>query len=440
MDYLFTLIVLLLSASLGAKNLLESTPLCETTSCINKKLQNINDNVVKLEICGDFYFDESILVYSGVSLSSCINGASIKVLEDFIPFSKGYENAIIKLRRPEGKDLVHHYSDIEINGISIQGNAALGKHTMGIVITPMGWDYTGRFYLNNLKLINNNISNLDSNGIVVGNPNNNYFNDRFYFQDVIVENNRVEDLTASGAGIIIVDESIPELTYSELGYLNRYRIDRISARKNTVKNVFSDAENRLHGAGFGLIVDGAKHVVIAENTVGEYAEEGIRVYDSNWVKIQDNDLLPSYPLVKGNEFNANGIKLNRVANAEINNNVVNDSSGPGIELYGTAKVKVYNNSISQNISHGMRVESYLVLDNPLCNDNVSNKQSLCLFRNQWIEIFNNKIKKVCGCNINIVSDFNYNDSIEMDYEGSLINLKSLSNREYSSLTSCTPCP
>lgn len=431
-----------MSFSLKSGEILHSSASCLNTSCINEKIDSINVKEKDLVICGDFYLDKPVLVYSNVKISSCETGASLIMPKEYKPESKGYENAFIKLKRPKKDGSFSVYSDIEINGIVIKGNAHLESfpsRTIGISITANGWDFAGGFSIKNLKITKNNISDLDSNGIVIGNPNNKYFNNKFYFQDVLVSGNSVQDLESSGAGIIIVDESIPEVTYSELGYLDRYRLDRITASENYINNVYSDANNRIHGAGFGLIVDGAKHVSIHNNTVGKYAEEGIRVYDSNFVEIYKNKLLPSYPLIDGNAFNANGIKLNRVANASINNNEIDNSSGPGVELYGTAKVDVFSNKIKQKISHGIRIEDYLVLDNSLCRDNPAENKKVCLFRNRWIRIFDNSIEKKCGCIINTASEFDVYDFIEMDFEGVLRNLKSLSKVDLYKLKSCKSC-
>lgn len=419
-----------------------SSPQCNQTSCINDIMSQYNENEsVAFKVCGTFDFNESILLRSNRSLIGCDDNL-FQIPEGFEPKSKGYENAVIKFDKRGASELSSiTFSNISIQNINIAGIAStntLDSRVMGIVLTPMGADNNSFFYANNITLKGNTIVNLDSNGIVVGNPNRAYFHDNFLFQDVYVESNTIKDLEKSGAGILIVDETIPELRYDELGYLGKFRIDRVHVHNNIVNNVYYNSDERLHGAGFGIIVDGAKYVKVSSNLVEKYAEEGIRIYDSNWVDIYENQVEPAYRLIEGNAFNANGIKFNRVANAKIYSNKITDSSGPAIELYGTAKVDVFDNVAFQEISHGIRIESYRVLDNPRCYDNPHEKDG-CLFRNRWINIYDNTINYKCGCRINPASNISVYDGVEIYWKGEYRNLGGIGSQDLREVMSCKVC-
>lgn len=423
-------------------------PALEINKILNEHyLTQPHSTKIIISLCGEFSISESILLGSNTELIGCESGATLKLNTAKPILSKGYEKALIKLNKSFEKNSVKTitYHDIKVSNLILDGMAdtldekeIIDNSAMGIVFTSVGLNNTTKFTIKNIDISGNHITNFVSNGIIVGNPNEQYFNGNFNFIDISITNNIVDNLKRAGAAIHVVDETIPELTYSELGYLANYRLDRVTIQDNIVHDSYTDHNNRLHGSGFGIIVDAAKHVKVLNNQVGNFAEEGIRIYDSNFVLIDNNTVLPSYPLVVGNAFNANGIKLNRVANAIISNNNITNTSGPAIELYGTAKVSVIANKANQDTSHGLRIENYLVLDNLLCQgENVD--MDICLFRNRYVDIINNDISHQCGCAITFQSEVQYFDRIEFSMPDAKVNYCELSTQEQIELTDCNTC-
>jgi len=325
------------AASLTIKN--------EDSAYINQQLQSAysQSSAVNLLLCGNIDVYESIKLRSNTIINECSDGATLTMRSNGNWPKPSYERAIFVLdKENSNKFETIHISNLDLIGsFDVEGSAAIAFH-------PLQHQNSNSITINDILVANNTISRFQNEGIRISRPID--WSTNYSISNVNISKNHFSNFKHPGSVISVKSEE--ERTRDDFA-LNTFKIYNITIFDNEIVNMFNSEPSIANG--FGIFVEGAKHVKITWNKIYGFADEAIRAKYSYNVDIIRNKAINGYEY--GNEnikVNAGGIKFNNIVKGRALYNRSENTTGPGLEFLGAEDIEAYGNVLINNASGGVR--------------------------------------------------------------------------------------